>query len=57
MRIGKFDTNLDPDPESSSARLMNSYSKSATRPPLCIKLSITLLRAKVSELQMMERYI
>ena len=27
MRIGKFDTNLDPDPESCSARLVNSNSK------------------------------
>ena len=46
MRIGKFDTNLDPDPESSSAHLMNSNSKSATWPPLCIKLLITLIRKK-----------
>ena len=57
MRIGKFDTNLDPDPESCSARLMNSNSKSATQPLLCIKLLITLIRAKVSELQMEERYM
>ena len=57
MRIGNFDTNLDSDPKSSSTRLMNSNSKSANRPPLCIKLLITHIRAKVSELQMEEHYI
>ena len=57
MRIGKFDTNLDPNPELSSARLINSNSKSGTQPTLCIELLITLIRAKVSELQMEERYI
>ena len=56
MRIGKFDTNLDPFPKSSSACLMNSNSKRATQPLLCIKLLITLIRAKVSELQMEESY-
>ena len=57
MRIGKFDPNLDPDPESCSACLVNSNSKSATWPLLCIKLLKTLIRAKVSELQMEEHYI
>ena len=57
MRVRKFDTNLDPDPELSSARLMNSNSKSATWPFLCIKLLITLIRAEVSELQMKEHNI
>ena len=56
MRVGNFDTILDPDPELSSARLMNSNSKRATRPRLCIKLLITLMRAKVSELQMQKHY-
>ena len=59
MRIAKFDTYLDPDPESCFARIMNSNSKSATQSlhSISIKLLITLIRAKVSELQMEERYI
>ena len=47
-----FDTNLDPDPEWWSTRLINHNSKSTTVSALCIKLSITLIRAQISELQM-----
>ena len=49
-----FDTNLDPDPEWWSAHLTNCNNKSTTLSSLCIKLSTTLIRVKVSELQMRE---
>ena len=50
-RTKKFDAYPDPYPKRLSARLTNCNSKSTTLPALCIELSITLIRAKVSELQ------
>ena len=47
----KFDTHLDPCPKRLPARLTKCNSKSATLPALRIELSITLIRVKVSELQ------
>ena len=49
-RKENFDTHLDP--EWLFARLISGNSKSITLPPLHIKLPITLITAKVSELQM-----
>ena len=46
-----FDTYPDLYPERLSARLIKCNSKSTTLPALYIKLSITLIRAKASELQ------
>ena len=50
-RMKKFDAHPDPYPKRLSARLTKCNSKSATLPALHIKLSITLIRVKVSELQ------
>ena len=50
-RTKKFDAYLDPYPKRLSAHLTNSNSKTTTLPALCIELSIPLIRAKVSELQ------
>ena len=47
----KFGAYPDPYPKRSSAHLINCNSKSTTLPALCIELSITLTRTKVSELQ------
>ena len=46
-----FDTYPDSYPERLSARLIKCNSKTITLPALYIKLSITLIRATVSELQ------
>ena len=51
MENEKFDAYPDPYPKHLSARLTNCNSKSTTLPALRIKLSITLIRAVVSELQ------
>ena len=45
----EFDTYPDPYPERLSARLIKCNSKTITLPALYIKLSVTLIRATVSE--------
>ena len=50
-RTKKFDAYPDSYPKRLSARLTNCNSKSTTRPALRIELSITLIKAIVSELQ------
>ena len=50
-RKNKFDTYPDPYPKRLSPRLSKCNSKNTTLPALRIKLSITLIKAKVSELQ------
>ena len=50
-RMKKFDAHPDPYLKRLSARLTKCNSKSATLPALRIELSITLIRVKVSELQ------
>ena len=50
-RMKKFDAYPDPYPKRLSVRLIKCNNKSTTLPALRIELSITLIRAKVSELQ------
>ena len=50
-RTKKFDAYPDQYPKWLSARLTNCNSKGTTLPDLRIELSITLIRAKVSKLQ------
>ena len=50
-RTKKFDAYPDPYPKRLSARLTNCNGKRTTLRALCIELSITLIRANVSELQ------
>ena len=51
MENKKIDAYPDPYPKRLSAHLTKCNSKSTTLPALHIKLSITLIRAKASELQ------
>ena len=51
MKKEKFDTSLHPDPEWSFGCLIKCNRKCTTLPVLPSSLSITVIRAKVSELQ------